>query len=38
MRSELQDNDSLSLKVSNWSKIWFDADSNTTSFELIAER
>jgi hypothetical protein len=38
MRSELQDNDSLSLKVSNWSKIWFDADSNTTAFELIAER
>ena len=38
MRSELQDNDSLSLKVSNWSKIWFDADTNTTAFELIAER
>jgi len=38
MRSELQDNDSLSLKVSNWNKIWFDADTNTTSFELIAER
>ena len=38
MRSELQDNDSLSLKVSNWSKIWFDADTNSTAFELIAER
>ena len=38
MRSELRDNDTLTLKVSNWSKIWFDSDTNTTSFELIAER
>jgi len=37
-RMELQDNDSVTLKVSNWSKIWFDADTGTTDFELIVEQ
>ena len=37
-RIETQDNDSISINVSNWSKIWFDADTNTTDFELIVEQ
>jgi len=37
-RMELQDNDSVTLKVTNWSKIWFDADTGTTDFELIVEQ
>jgi len=26
------------LQISNWNKIWFDSDTNTTDFELIAEQ
>ena len=37
-RSEIQNNDTVTLQVSNWSKIWFDADTNETDFELIAEQ
>ena len=37
-RIEMRDNDSISLNVSNWSKIWFDADNANTDFELIAEQ
>ena len=37
-RAELQDNDAITFAVSNWSKLWFDADTNTTDFELIAEQ
>jgi len=37
-RIEMRDNDSVSINVSNWSKLWFDADSNTTDFELIVEQ
>ena len=37
-RIEMRDNDSISINVSNWSKIWFDADTNTTDFELIVEQ
>ena len=37
-RIEMRDNDSVSINVSNWSKLWFDADSNNTDFELIVEQ
>jgi hypothetical protein len=37
-RSEIQNNDTVKLQVSNWSKIWFDADTSETDFELIAEQ
>ena len=37
-RSEIQNIDTVTLQVSNWSKIWFDADTNETDFELIAEQ
>ena len=37
-RIEMQDNDSVSINVSNWSKLWFDADSSDTDFELIVEQ
>lgn len=37
-RIELQDNDSISLKVTNWDEIWFDADTANTAFELIVEQ
>ena len=37
-RIELQDNDSISLKVTNWDEIWVDADTNNTAFELIVEQ
>ena len=31
-RIEMRDNDSVSINVSNWSKLWFDADSSNTDF------
>jgi len=37
-RVEMQNNDTVVLQVSNWSKVWFDSDTNTTDFELIAEQ
>jgi len=37
-RIEMRDNDSVSINVSNWSKLWFDADSSNTDFELIVEQ
>jgi len=37
-RVEMQNNDTVVLQVSNWNKIWFDADTSTTDFELIAEQ
>jgi len=37
-RVEMQNNDTVVLEVSNWNKIWFDADSAETNFELIAEQ
>ena len=37
-RVEMQNNDTVVLQVSNWSKIWFDSDTATTDFELIAEQ
>ena len=37
-RIEMRDNDSVSINVSNWSKLWFDADSNTTDIDLIVEQ
>lgn len=37
-RVELADNDSFTLKVTNWAELWFDADTANTSFELIVEQ
>ena len=37
-RVEMQNNDTVVLQISNWNKIWFDSDTNTTDFELIAEQ
>ena len=37
-RVEMQNNDTVTLQVSNWSKIWFDSDTSTTDFELVAEQ
>ena len=36
-RIEFRDNDSIALRVSRLDSLWFDADNNDTSFELIAE-
>jgi len=38
LRSEIQNADVIGLRVSNWSKIWFDADTSGTEFELISEQ
>lgn len=37
-RSELSDNDSITVRVTNWSQLWFDADTANTAFELIVEQ
>ena len=37
-RIEMRDNDSVSINVSKWSKLFFDADSSNTDFELIVEQ
>ena len=37
-RAELQSNDAVVLNISNWDKLWFDADTADTDFELIAEQ
>ena len=37
-RSELEDNDSFSVKASNLNRFWFDASADSTYFELIVER
>ena len=37
-RAELQSNDAVVLNITNWDKLWFDADTNDTDFELIAEQ
>ena len=36
-RIEIQDNDAVSLRVSNWDRLWFDADTDDTDFELFVE-
>mgnify|MGYP001582812827 FL=1 len=36
-RSVFKDNDSISLRLSRWDSLWFDANQNDTSFELIVE-
>ena len=38
LRSEIQNADVIGLRVSNWSKVWFDADTSGTEFELISEQ
>ena len=38
LRSEIQNADVIGLRVSNWSKLWFDADTSGTEFELISEQ
>ena len=38
LRTETQNADVVGLRVSNWSKLWFDADTSGTEFELIAEQ
>ena len=38
LRSEIQNADVITLRVSNWSKLWFDADTSGTEFELISEQ
>ena len=37
-RIEMVNGDTVVLQVSNWNKIWFDADTASTDFELIAEQ
>ena len=37
-RVEMQNNDTVVLALSNWNNIWFDADSDDTDWELIAEQ
>ena len=37
-RVEMQNNDTVVLQVSNWNNVWFDSDTATTDFELIAEQ
>ena len=37
-RVEMQNNDTVVLQVSNWNKVWFDSDTATTDFEMIAEQ
>ena len=37
-RVEMQNNDTVVLQVSNWNKVWFDSDTASTDFELIAEQ
>ena len=36
-RSELQNNDSITVRVSNMNKIWFDSDTAATEFEIISQ-
>lgn len=36
-RAELQNNDSMTVRVTNMNKIWFDSDTNNTEFEIIAQ-
>ena len=38
LRTETQNGDVIGLRVSNWSKLWFDADTSGTEFELISEQ
>ena len=38
LRSEIQHADVIGLRVSNWNKLWFDADTSGTEFELISEQ
>lgn len=37
-RSELRDGDHISLLLPNWEALYFDADTDSTRFELIVER
>lgn len=36
-RAELQNNDSLTVRVSNMNRIWFDSDTAATEFEIISQ-
>ena len=38
LRTESQNGDVIGLRVSNWNKLWFDADTSGTEFELISEQ
>ncbi|PHS05308.1 MAG: hypothetical protein COA89_12840 [Acidithiobacillus sp.] len=38
LRTETQNGDVIGLRISNWSKLWFDADTSGTEFELISEQ
>ena len=38
LRTETQNGDVIGLRVSNWNKLWFDADTSGTEFELISEQ
>ena len=38
LRTETQNADVVGLRVSNWNKLWFDAGTSGTEFELIAEQ
>ena len=37
-RVEMQNNDTVVLQISNWNKVWFDSDTASTDFEMIAEQ
>jgi hypothetical protein len=36
-RAELQNNDSITVRVTNMDKIWFNSDTAATEFEIIAQ-
>ena len=37
-RVELQNNDSIVVRITNFNQVWFDASANSTTFEMMAVR